>query len=61
MMKNTLSPFIQHDNNLSIIIPNEPVINALMLGLKVKLIRALHVDKDVGYFKKYIFVMDMVC
>ena len=36
--------FVQHDDDLSVIKLNKPVRNALMLGLKVKLIRARHVD-----------------
>ena len=43
-MKNMPLPFVQNDNNISIIAPNEPVRNALMIGIKVKLIRTRHVD-----------------
>ena len=61
VMQNVSSPFIQHDNDLSVIKPNEPVRNTLMFGLKVKLIRARHVDEDVGDLKIILFVMGMVC
>ena len=50
-MKNVPSPFIQYDNNLSVVVPNEPVRNALMLSLKVKLIRARNVNEDVDDLK----------
>ena len=50
-MKNAPSPCVQHENNLSVITPNAPVRNALMLGIKVKLIIARHEDEDVGDLK----------
>ena len=45
------SLFVQCSKNLSVITPNEPVRNALMLGLKVKLIRSRQLDEDVGDLK----------
>ena len=47
-MRNVPLPKIQRHNNLSFIVPNEPVKNALMLGIKVKLIIERHVDEDVN-------------
>ena len=50
-MKTIPSLLIQRDNNLSIIVIYEPDVNALMIGVKVKLIRARHVDEDVSDLK----------
>ena len=51
IMKNRPSSLNQHDNNLSVIAPDESVRNALMLGVKVKLIIARHMDEDISEVK----------
>ena len=47
-MMNVPLPKIQCDNNLNVISPNDSVKNALILGVKVMLIRERHVDKYIS-------------
>ena len=47
-MMNIPLPKIQHDRNLSVITPNDPVKNTLILGVKVMLIRVRHLDEDIS-------------
>ena len=53
-MRNIPLPKIQHDNNLSIIVPNDPVKNELMIGVKLLLFRVRHVDEDISKLNDYI-------
>ena len=55
IMRKIPLPKIEHDNNLSVITPNELVENVLMLGINFKLIRASHADEDISKFKNMCF------
>ena len=46
-MRNLPLPKIQYDNNLSIIAPNDPVKNALIIGVKVNFIKICNVDENI--------------